>query len=63
MRKSFTFFKGGIVPEDEDLRYKMMDKMTNMDDTFEQLGMDAYNGDIHGFCYRYLMANKSQFID
>lgn len=60
LRKSFTYFNDGVVPQDDQLRNEQLDAIH--DDTFEQLDVDAYGYDIHSFCYQYLMKNKSDFI-
>ena len=62
LRKSFTLFKDGIVPASEDDRNQMIDEMADADSAFEKLDIEAYNEDVHSFCYKYLLVNKDLFI-
>ncbi len=62
LRKSFTLFSNGKVPADEDTRNQMLDKISAADTMLDQLDIQAYNTDIHSFCYQYLMDNKDHFL-
>ncbi|MBP3686393.1 MAG: DUF4375 domain-containing protein [Clostridia bacterium] len=61
LRKSFVYFKNGLVPEDETARNKMLDEFIETDRMLE-LDADAYNTDVFSFCYQYLIKNKSQIL-
>lgn len=62
LRKSFTLLPDEMVPEDDDLRSQMIDRIYTENTVFNQLDIEAYNMDIDTFCYRYIMNNKSYFI-
>ncbi len=61
LRKSFDYFKNGLVPEDETARNKMLNEFVETDMMLE-LDADAYNTDICSFCYQYLIKNKDQIL-
>ena len=61
LRKSFTVFKNGIVPNDDTERNKILDELTEPNVLLE-LDEIAYNMNVFSFCYQYLIANKDQFL-
>ena len=63
LRKSFSLFKDGIVPASEEIRYQMIEEMTDVDSVFEQLDIEVYNEDIDSFCYKFLLENKDMFVE
>lgn len=62
LRRSFSFFDNGVVPENEDIRNQMLDKAEYSNTIFKELDTIAYNTDISSHCYKYLMNNKTQFL-
>lgn len=61
LRKSFLFFPNEIVPKNEDVRNDFLHQVD--DNILYDLDRDAYNTDVYNFCYRYLINNKSDFIE
>lgn len=62
LRKSFSVFENGIVPNDLESRKKIIDSIGRDDNFFLQLDTQAYNIDIEILCYKYLMDNKELFL-
>ena len=61
LRKSFLFFPNGIVPKNREARNEFLHQI---DDTILcKLDRDAYDADVYNFCYRYLINNKSDFVE
>ncbi len=62
LRKSFTLFDDGKVPEEENVRNRTLYEISETDTMLEQLDLESFNTDIHSYCYQYLMDNKNLFL-